>query len=309
MNDFEQFVSSYFTHKKENDISINIGVELFLSHVEANKSPSTYVYYKKALEYICDFFVINHINYFNQINASILDSYVLYERNRGCCNNTINKRIGAIKTCSSYLANKLNILNDSIQYDKLKVKEKEIQILTNEELTQVYNYLDKLSLRDHIIVLLIMQTGIRRTECSNILRKYTYVDENKIYLFHTKTNQPRYIFFDDETANLIRQLLKQNNSRYLFSLDDNPLSPNVISHIFIKIKKDLGIKKSISPHKFRHTFATTILSNNGGNMEDVRILLGHSSYDMTKKYLHMLPDHIKRTSLAFNPVSAIKSLK
>lgn len=307
MNEFEQFVSSYFRTLESKDISIETGIKLFLQHVKINNSPETYKYYKSTLKYICIFFKTKNIERFSQINYILLDEYVIYESNRGVCNNSINKRIGAIKTCSSYLSSKkVQALDHSIEYDKLPPEKKEIEIVSDENFLKIYNYLECLSLRDKVIALLIMQTGVRRTECCHILKRYTYVEENKIFLYHTKTNSPRYIFFDNETALLIKELMKQNDSIYLFGEDDKPLSPNIITHIFEKIKKDLKIPKSISPHKFRHTFATKVLST-GGNLEDVRVLLGHSSYDMTKNYLHLIPDQIKNTSLQHNPLFLLKS--
>ena len=58
-----------------------------------------------------------------------------------------------------------------------------------------------------------------------------------------------------------------------------------------RLKKRLKLNESITPHKWRHTFATDYV-NKGGNLETLRLILGHSSLKTTQKYLHLSKKNI-----------------
>ena len=70
-----------------------------------------------------------------------------------------------------------------------------------------------------------------------------------------------------------------------------------------KIKKELKIEK-LSPHILRHTYATLILKTN--DLETVRLLLGHESYEMTKRYLHVKNKKLIDASINCNPLAYIE---
>ncbi len=80
-------------------------------------------------------------------------------------------------------------------------------------------------------------------------------------------------------------------------------TPSAITSVLERMKKRLNIKV-LSPHMLRHTFATYILKN-GGNLEEVRLLLGHASYQLTKRYLHLLQEDLALNSLKLNPSSSL----
>jgi integrase/recombinase XerC/integrase/recombinase XerD len=65
----------------------------------------------------------------------------------------------------------------------------------------------------------------------------------------------------------------------------DPINTNVIKQLFARIKKSTGIER-VHPHLLRHTFATSYIIG-GGNLEFLRIMLGHSDYETTKIYLHL----------------------
>lgn len=58
------------------------------------------------------------------------------------------------------------------------------------------------------------------------------------------------------------------------------------------IKKKLHIERSISPHKWRHTFATNLIRNNV-NLNTIMLVMGHTQYETTKRYLHQETNELK----------------
>ena len=65
----------------------------------------------------------------------------------------------------------------------------------------------------------------------------------------------------------------------------DPIDSNVIRALFIRIRRNTGLDR-IYPHLLRHTFATSYMMG-GGNLESLRILLGHYDYSVTRIYLHL----------------------
>ncbi len=285
------------------DIEIQSGVKMFLTHTKAERSIQTFNYYKKHLKVIIDYLKERRITNFSEIDTHVIDNFVLYSRHRKKNKNiTINKRICALKTVTVYLT-KIQLLTKPLNCSKLKEKIKKIVILSPEEITKVIKYSNDLPVKNQVMIELLIQTGIRRTELCKIRTKNIDLKKNCIYLSHTKTNSPRYIYFDDYLKRKIAAIMKSNSIFLFTSKGNRALSPSTLDSLFERMKKRLNIK-TLSPHLLRHTFATYILKN-GGNLEAVRVLLGHASYQMTQRYLHLLQEELKETSIKFNPMSSL----
>lgn len=82
---------------------------------------------------------------------------------------------------------------------------------------------------------------------------------------------------------------------------------NAIGKVVNRMGHVLGIPK-LTPHKFRHTYATRLLKN-GADIGTVRILMGHSSLEVTHRYLDYTDDEIQLSNIKFNPLSEIKQKK
>jgi site-specific recombinase XerD len=98
------------------------------------------------------------------------------------------------------------------------------------------------------------------------------------------------VFFTDTTYEVMREHLRSVHPQeyLLVSVQKGTqITDTVINRIIRNIKKDLKIPKevSISPHKFRHTYASKCL-NNGANLIFIQKTLGHSTIQMTQRYTH-----------------------
>ena len=74
----------------------------------------------------------------------------------------------------------------------------------------------------------------------------------------------------------------------------------MIFHIIKTLAKDAGIKKNISPHTFRHTFATHLVEG-GADLRVVQEMLGHESILTTEIYTHLDTDYLKKAILKHHP--------
>ncbi|MGM9971051.1 MAG: tyrosine-type recombinase/integrase [Anaeroplasmataceae bacterium] len=283
------------------DLSIDAGIEIFYNHIKLNSRDATIKYYKSQLNIILDFLKRNNINYFSLINQELIEKYINECKN--VKNITINKRITALLYVIKVLKEKDLISNINIKFHKLKETKPEIKTIDINTLNKILEYIKTKSYIDQAAILLLIQTGIRRTELVNIKTKNIDLINNSIFLEYTKTNQNRYIFFDNDTKEILTKVIN-NNNEYLFTFNNKKMSPNSVSNLCTRIKNEIKLDK-LSPHKFRHTYATILLEN-GADIETVRLLLGHSTYEMTKRYLHIKNKKLKDSSLKLNPLTLLK---
>ena len=78
------------------------------------------------------------------------------------------------------------------------------------------------------------------------------------------------------------------------------LTRAMIFTIVKKLAEKVGIRKSISPHTFRHSFATHLLEN-GADLRAIQMMLGHESITTTEIYMHLDKSHLKKVMTKFHP--------
>ena len=287
-------------------LTIINGFNIWLTFTQAQLSEDTYKYYLKHFKCLKDFFQNNNIEYFDQITTYTFDAIIVFLKNKGLSNTTINKHITTLKICINFL-NERKLTNVYVP-KKIKLPETQpkIEIIETEVLKEILIYLDQNKNKNmKLCFLLMLTTGIRRTELTKIKVNNIDLKNGQIYLEDTKNHKPRMIYIiTDEIKNLITELENQiQNQKFLFysSKTNGYVTPNTVSSYFTKIKKDLELK-TLSPHKLRHTYAT-ILINNGADMNSVRLLLGHSTLNMTQRYIQMTNNKLKNINNKFNPLN------
>ena len=287
-------------------LTIINGFNIWLTFTQAQLSENTYKYYLKHFKCLNDFFQNNNITYFDQITTYTFDTIIVFLKNKGLSNTTINKHITTLKICINFL-NERNLTNVYVP-KKIKLPETQpkIEIIETEVLKEILIYLDQNKNKNmKLCFLLMLTTGIRRTELTKIKVNNIDLKNGQIYLEDTKNHKPRMIYIiTDEIKNLIIELENQiPNQKFLFysSKTDGYVTPNTVSSYFTKIKKDLELK-TLSPHKLRHTYATMLI-NNGADMNSVRLLIGHSTLYMTQRYIQMTNNKLKNINNEFNPLN------
>lgn len=295
-------------------ISIDEAIELFINKSISTTKVDTVNYYKKFLSKIQDFLINQGVYSVIQINNDVLYKYVTQEKSRGLKNNTINKSIDCLRYCLSYCY-KLGYINENplINFEKLPNDDIETVTVDKNLLKKIFKYLRSrertaIKIQNHLIFLLLIDTGIRRRELINIRTENINLDKCFIYLTHTKTNRNRYIFLSEETVHVLKEYLNAmpNLNEFLFvnTTNHKQMTDSKINWLVKKIKEDLKIPDnvSISPHKFRHTYATMCL-NNGADIIHVQKLLGHTTLRMTQRYLHKSYDELKQEHAKHSPVN------
>lgn len=182
----------------------------------------------------------------------------------------------------------------NINLERLKlVKAEETNILPlfDDEvriLLETFHSNDILEIRNKIICLLMVDCGLRRGELTKIQKRDVNL-LNRTLLVHGKGNKERVVPLGVLTYQEIKQYISitsENLSKFLLLKNNgNSITDNTIKMLFQKLKKETGITR-LYPHLLRHTYATNYILD-GGDIETLRILLGHSSITMTQKYVHV----------------------
>jgi integrase/recombinase XerD len=206
---------------------------------------------------------------------------------------TMNKYIVTLKTVYKY------VLDKEFMYKKLKEQKTIIPILNDHDIETVFRYYKQVppsfqNHRNQLLFHLLLDTGLRINELLHVKKKNIMFTEHMMLVQETKTSVDRYVFFTDETSTLLSNYVKRYNIADFLLIDPlthQPLCVSSIETIVHRLKKTLNIQKSLSPHKWRHTFATNFLKK-GGSLESLRLILGHAHLNTTQKYLHLSKEHL-----------------
>lgn len=148
--------------------------------------------------------------------------------------------------------------------------------------------------RDKVILTLLYSTGLRISELVKLLKRDIDFDERTIRV-RGKGDKDRIVLFDEHTKELLLDYLEndKHDSEYIFiNKNGNRLTPRYVQMMIKKYAEEAGIKKKVTPHVLRHSFATHLLKN-GVDIRVIQQLLGHSSLSTTQIYTSVDMDTIK----------------
>lgn len=153
---------------------------------------------------------------------------------------------------------------------------------------------EHLGLRNWCIVHLMLDAGLRSSEVINLRFCDLLSDKNIIQIWKSKGSKTRLVILCPRLkVNLMKYCVLYRNytqlpghsNVFMQMKNHKPINSNVIKQFFSRLKKKTGIDR-IHPHLCRHTFATAYIIG-GGSLEMLRLLLGHSDYEVTRSYLHL----------------------
>lgn len=163
--------------------------------------------------------------------------------------------------------------------------------------------------RDVAIILTLLDTGIRVSELCDLTLKDYQQESGRLHIRHGKGNKARFVYAGVRSQKAIwRYLLERDRVRpsdALFaSKTDNALHRNNLRHTLNQIGDNAGVE-GVHPHRFRHTFAVEFLRN-GGNVFELKRILGHEKLETVEVYLELASVDIQRAQQANSPADRWK---
>lgn len=278
---------------------------------ELNYSEQTIINYNFDLEEYEKYLTKNKINYL-LVKRDDIRKYLKYLDSKNLKNSSIARHLSSLRSFYNYLVNDKKIeTNLFLSIRNPKLEKKLPNFLSLNEMGEL---LDSISLesasdyRNRLIVELLYATGCRVSELCHI--KINDIDfNNKSIKILGKGKKERIVFYGEYAEvylnkyleNYRDSLLQENKSPYLLLSDKgNCLTINEVEIIIDKLVKKISLKKHVTPHTLRHTFATHLL-NHGADIKSVQELLGHASLNTTGIYTHVTSEQTKRIYLANFP--------
>ena len=274
-------------------------INKFLDYLkyERNYSDNTIIGYSNHLVLFNNYINDKNIS-INNIDYGIIRSYINYLYNlyntKSICNH-----ISSLRSFFKYLKNEEIIKNNPmVLIENPKLEKKLPKFLYYEDIEKILNVPDlntDIGIRDALILELLYVTGIRVSELVNIKIKDIEFSNKKI-IITGKGNKQRIVIYGTRCKDLLDKYLNIRNN---FVKDDN-------DYLLLGIKgkkiNDRVVRKiiNISPHVFRHTFATHML-NEGADLRSVQELLGHENLSTTTIYTHVTNERLRSVYLHSHP--------
>ncbi len=232
---------------------------------------------------------------------------------------TINRKIVALSSFYNFLVNK-NIIsqNPANNISKPKIPKRIPQYVKSKDLNvDILNEdfennaaSDFEPMRNILIIEMLYQTGMRRSELVNLKNEDIDLYRKTIKVLG-KRNKERYIPFTDDFKKLILDYInikndffanKQIDDSFFVLKNGKKLYDKFVYRVVNSYLSDINYISQKSPHILRHTFATHLLQQ-GADLNAIKELLGHSSLASTQIYAHSSIEHIKEVYSKAHPRS------
>ena len=282
-------------------------LSLYLEYLEIERglSQNTLDAYRRDLSFFIDFCIQNSVESFEQIKRSHINLYLKSLRDKNYNPTSVTRIIASIRGWFNWLsANDVILHNPTLSIEQPKLTKKLPKVLTTEEMNSILS--EHLSLLEKALLELLYAAGLRVSELINI--QLQNIDLSKNYVRCVgKGSKERIIPIGMKAKSAVQDYLKQREftvkkynltSKRLFITEDARIVTRQDVYLIIQ---NLGkkINKHVSPHTFRHSFATHMLEN-GADLRVVQELLGHSDVSTTQLYTHVSKKRLKEVYFAIN---------
>ena len=301
---------------KKSSLEILEDFKLYLE-VERNLSSHTVkAYYTDLLDFLAwagnnDPQILNHKN---------IRSYLAEMQSKKYTRTTVSRKIAAIRTFYRYLYRERLINANPADNIKSPRKVKSLpKFLSKSEVNTILDAFDlntPSGFRDRTILELLYVSGMRISELCNLNFGNLNLEGNEITVFG-KGGKERIVLINNNAKKFLNEYISKIRPQFNKDniLENSPiflnntgfrLQPRSVNRNLSNLVKKLKIQKDISPHTFRHSFATRLLEN-GADLRVVQELLGHASISNTQIYTHVSTERLKQAYVKAHPRAKYKS--
>ncbi len=225
---------------------------------------------------------------------------------------SVARIISGIKSFCNFLVLDGYIQNDPTELlETPKIGLKLPTVLSLDEIESLMSVIDlseKEGQRNRAILETLYSCGLRISELTKLKFSDLFFDEGFIKV-EGKGSKQRLVPISHTAINEINKFLfyrremkiKKGNEDILFlSNRGTPISRIMVFHFIKEYADRAGIKKTISPHTFRHSFATHLLEG-GANIRAIQLMLGHEKITTTEIYTHMDREYLRQEIIEHHP--------
>jgi len=279
--------------------------------LEKSLSPNTVEAYESDLQKLNNYLTDTHVS-LDKATTEVLRDFIIEISSLGIHPRSQARILSSIKSFYHFLIYRNIRDNDPTELlESPKIGLRLPEVLSVEEINKIVEAIDLSKpegQRNKAIIEVLYGSGLRVSELINLQLSKLYPDEGYM-LVEGKGSKQRLVPMSPEAMKQIglwkmdRNLLeiKKGNEDYVFL---NRRGSKLTRDMIFKIVKDLatqaGIRKNVSPHTFRHSFATHLLEH-GANLRAIQQLLGHESITTTELYTHIDVHFLRKTVIECHP--------
>ena len=247
------------------------------------------------------------------LERDLKDFFNFMRKEKGNTQATINSAIASIKPFFNYLIEQDVIQNHPMaRIKKGKVDQNPIIPFSQEDIHKLLKQPDKSRMagyRDYCIMLTLLSTGIRISECLNLTISDIDFNNNRILIRNSKNRTPRIVGMAKKIKSELQRYIRlclvgsSVNDYFFQNINGEQLAIRTIQQNITQYGKLANIDTNIrvSCHTFRHTYAISYLKN-GGSTASLREQLGHRSIETVEKYLYWSMDDKLEEFEKYNPL-------
>ena len=245
----------------------------------------------------------------SQVNTNTIRLYLSQIQVFNYSKTTIARKIAALRTFYRFLYRERIVEYNPVDNIRSPKKPKKLPSFLNEdEVEQIFNMIQPDSpsnARNRAIIEVLYACGMRVSELCGLNYGNLNLEENEITVFG-KGAKERIVLISERAKNYLEIYMKNFRNSYAqeneYINEQTPvfinntgyrLNTRSVNKFLEKISEELSINKKISPHVFRHSFATKLLEK-GADLRVVQELLGHASISNTQIYTHVSTERLKQ---------------
>lgn len=280
--------------------------------LEKSFSPNTLDAYLRDLQKLINYFSSEGID-FRSVTVEQLDRFVASLLDMGIAQKSIARILSGMRAFYRFLLMEKEIESDPTELmDSPNFGKYLPEVLSLDEIDRIERAIDQTrdeGIRDHAIIETLYSCGLRVSELCELRFSDLFLEDGYIHV-RGKGQKDRLIPISQSAIDELRRwfgVRQKINARpgeedyvFLTPLRGRHLSRITVFHNIKQYARMAGIEKEISPHTFRHSFATHLLER-GANLRGVQAMLGHESISTTEIYLHLDRQHLREEILTCHP--------
>lgn len=267
--------------------------------IEKNKSENTIISISSDLKQLKEFLLeYKEIEKLDDIDYITLRNFLNYIGKTAVTKRTVRRKISTLRGFFIYLYEQNKIKKNVsllVEFPTFEIKEPEIVELDDiNKMREVINEEKINELRDKVLLELLYSSGIKVKEALSLGEGIVDLEKREIRIISDKKD--RIVYFSNRSLTLLKKYIiykkeyyKENYNQDILFVNNKGerLNLGTLRKNFINYKKRTKIEKELNPKMLRHTFAVHMLKN-GMELGDLKELMGHSTVEITKKYLNIL---------------------
>ncbi|MEK9657450.1 MAG: site-specific tyrosine recombinase/integron integrase [bacterium] len=265
----------------------------------------------------------NHFNLqkytLNDVKQQHCQQYIYQLEQEKYSRKSIARHLSTLRSFWSYVSSKNKEVSNPWQImSSPRIKKQFPQILSHKDIHTFLNTLETktpIDIRNKSICELLYSSGIRVSELCNISLEHINWQEKEIHIIG-KGNKERSVLFGETTKKFLRNYIQNVRTKWAKNKQDkvflntygSALSTRSVQRIIKTAAKKQNLQQHITPHTFRHCFATNLYEG-GADLSIVQHLLGHENINSTQIYTHLSVKHLKKVFNNAHPRASLKKNK